>query len=78
VWMRWALLIGVVPIAILANAARVTLTGILSDEVSPELAHGFYHTLEGWIVFLVAFAMLLVLHNTINRIYKIGLQRAAR
>ncbi|HLH39781.1 MAG TPA: exosortase/archaeosortase family protein [Bryobacteraceae bacterium] len=77
-WMRWALLIGVIPIAILANAARVTITGILSDEVSPELAHGFYHTLEGWIVFLMAFAMLLVLHNVINRIYKIGVQRAAR
>lgn len=70
VWMRGALLIGVIPIAILANAARVTVTGILSDEVSPELAHGFYHTLEGWIVFLVAFAMLLVLHTVINRVYR--------
>ena len=70
VWMRWALLIGVIPIAILANAARVTITGILSDEVSPELAHGFYHTLEGWIVLLVAVAMLLILHTVINRIYR--------
>lgn len=70
VWMRWALLIGVVPIAILANAGRVTVTGILSDEVSPDLAHGFFHSLEGWIVFLIAFAMLLVLHGLINRIYR--------
>lgn len=70
VWMRWALLIGVVPIAILANAARVTLTGILSDEVSPELAEGFYHELEGWIVFMVAFAMLIALHAVINRVYR--------
>ncbi|HUA87584.1 MAG TPA: exosortase/archaeosortase family protein [Bryobacteraceae bacterium] len=70
VWMRWALLIGVVPIAILANAARVTLTGVLSDEVSPELAEGFYHELEGWIVFMVAFAMLIALHAVINRIYR--------
>jgi exosortase len=70
VWMRWALLIGVVPIAILANAARVTLTGVLSDEVSPELAQGFYHELEGWIVFMIAFAMLFALHAAINRIYR--------
>jgi exosortase len=70
VWMRWALLIGVVPIAILANAARVTLTGVLSDEVSPELAQGVYHELEGWIVFMVAFAMLIVLHAAINRVYR--------
>ena len=34
VWMRWALLIGVVPIAILANAGRVTITGILSESQS--------------------------------------------
>src|SRR5262249_5801838 len=73
-WMRWALLIGVVPIAILANSARVTITGILSEEVSPELAHGFFHSLEGWIVFLIAFVMLLTLHVVINRVYawKIG------
>ncbi len=69
VWMRWALLVGVVPIAILANAGRVTITGILSEEVSPELAHGFFHSVEGWIIFLVAFVMLLALHFTINRVY---------
>ena len=76
VWMRWALLIGVVPIAILANAGRVTTTGILSEEVSPELAHGFFHSLEGWIVFLIAFVMLLGLHAAINRVYawKTGLK----
>jgi len=67
VWMRWALLIGVVPIAILANAGRVAITGIVSEEVNPELAHGFFHSLEGWIIFLIAFLMLLVLHAGINR-----------
>src|SRR5947209_1473624 len=45
VWMRAALLIGVIPIAILANAGRVAITGILSEEVSPEMAHGFFHSL---------------------------------
>jgi exosortase len=69
VWMRWALLIGTIPIAILANAGRVTITGILS-EVNPELAHGFFHSLEGWIIFLIAFVMLLALHVAINRVYK--------
>jgi exosortase len=69
VWMRWALLIGTVPIAILANAGRVTITGILS-EINPELAHGFFHSLEGWIIFLIAFAMLLLLHLTIRAVYR--------
>lgn len=69
VWMRWALLIGTVPIAILANAGRVTITGMLS-EVNPELAHGFFHSLEGWIIFLIAFVMLLMLHVALNRVYR--------
>ena len=69
VWMRWALLIGTIPIAILANAGRVAITGIISEKVSPDLAHGFFHSLEGWIIFLIAFVMLLALHFTINRVY---------
>jgi exosortase len=69
VWMRWALLISIVPVAILANAGRVTFTGILSEKVSPETAHGFFHSLEGWIIFVVAFAILLLLHAVINRVY---------
>ena len=70
VWMRWALLIGTVPIAILANAGRVTITGILSEEVNPDLAHGFFHSLEGWIIFLIAFVMLLGLHLAIKAVYR--------
>jgi exosortase len=69
VWMRWALLIGTVPIAILANAGRVTITGILSER-DPELAHGFFHSLEGWIIFFVAFVMLLALHGAMNSVYR--------
>ncbi len=69
VWMRWALLAGVVPIAILANAGRVTITALLA-EWKPDLAHGFFHSLEGWVIFMIAGVMLLGLHLAINRIYK--------
>jgi len=69
VWMRWVLLLATVPIAILANAGRVTLTGIMS-EVNPELARGFFHSLEGWIIFLIALVMLVGLHVVINRAVK--------
>jgi exosortase len=69
VWMRWALLIGSIPLCILANAARVTLTGILS-EVNTQLAQGFYHEAEGWIIFIVDLVLLIALHFVINRIYK--------
>ena len=66
VWMRWVLLAATIPIAILANSGRVTITGVLS-EINPELARGFFHSLEGWIIFLIALVMLGGLHLLINR-----------
>jgi exosortase len=68
VWMRWVLLFATVPIAILANAGRVTITGILSEEVSTDLAHGFFHSLEGYVIFVIAGAMMVGLHALINLI----------
>jgi exosortase len=69
VWMRWVLLAATIPIAIAANAIRVTLTGVIS-EYRADLAHGFFHTMEGWVLFLVALVLLAVVHQLINRIYK--------
>jgi exosortase len=67
VWMRWALLVATLPIAIVANAGRVTVTGLLS-EVNPELAHGVFHTMEGWVIFMVASVMLAGLHLALKRL----------
>ena len=67
VWMRWVLLIVTIPIAILANAGRVTITGVLS-EFNTELAKGFFHELEGWVIFLIAVALLAGAHMMISKI----------
>lgn len=69
VWMRWALFLAVIPIAILANAGRVTITGILSEH-DTELAKGVFHEMEGFVIFAIAFAMIFVLHMLINWIYR--------
>lgn len=69
VWMRWALLAATVPIAIAANATRVTLTGIIS-EYRTDWAHGFFHTVEGWVLFAVAAMLLFLCHQLINRVYR--------
>jgi exosortase len=69
VWMRWALLIATVPIAIIANSARVTITGLFS-EIDPSLAEGFFHEAEGWVIFVVALAMMVVVHLLINFVYR--------
>jgi exosortase len=61
IWMRWFLLVVTIPIAILANAGRVAITGMLS-EFSVELAQGFFHELEGWVIFLIAVVLLAGVH----------------
>jgi exosortase len=65
VWMRWALLIATVPIAIGANGVRVATTGLLS-EIDTKLATGVYHEVEGYIVYIVALVALLAVHRLIN------------
>ncbi len=62
IWMRWVLLAATIPIAIAANAARVTLTGVLS-EYSAGLAHGAFHLFEGWVLFVVALGLLITVHQ---------------
>jgi exosortase len=69
-WMRGVLFLATVPIAILANAGRVTITGIVSEKIDPSLASGFSHELEGFLVFLVAIGMLIGLHSILNRFLK--------
>jgi exosortase len=67
VWMRWLLLIATVPIAILANSGRVTITGVMS-EIDPELARGFFHTASGWVIFMIALIILVAFHQFVNLI----------
>jgi exosortase len=59
---RWVLLAATIPIAIAANAARVTLTGVLS-EYSAGLAHGAFHLFEGGVLFVVALGLLIAVHQ---------------
>src|SRR3954447_19343152 len=75
-WMRWALLTVTIPIAIMANALRVTITGIMS-EINPELAHGFMHTAQGWVIFMIALLILVLTHQVISRIAGVVERRAS-
>jgi len=70
VWMRGALLVATIPIALAANASRVTLTGLLS-EVNPELAEGILHTVSGWVIFMIGLGLLVLTHLVINRTYRL-------
>jgi len=65
-WIRVVLFISTIPIAIVANASRVTMTGIMT-QVKADLAEGFFHQAEGWVIFMVALAILIVWHQVLLR-----------
>lgn len=65
IWARVVLLAATVPIAIAANAGRVTVTGVLSEYQS-ELAEGFFHLAEGWVIFLAALVALVAFHQALK------------
>jgi exosortase len=65
-WVRVVLFFSTIPIAIIANASRVTITGIMT-QVKAELAEGFFHEAEGWVIFMVALVILIVWHQILVR-----------
>jgi exosortase len=65
-WVRAVLLVLTPVIAILVNAARVTVTGLLS-EYDPALAAGAFHSMEGWFMFLLALLLLVAVHRLLRR-----------
>lgn len=57
-WESALLLLSVVPVALLANAARIVVTAILFQHFTEEAAHKFSHDVAGWLMIPLAAAML--------------------
>jgi exosortase len=70
-WKRLTLALASVPVAIAANGVRVAGTGIAAHYVGPEAAQGFFHTFSGWLVFLVAFILLFLVHRLLNALARL-------
>jgi exosortase len=64
--IRVLLFLSTIPIAILANAGRVTITGILA-EMNSKLAEGLVHEAEGWLIFMVALVIMVGVHQALRR-----------
>ncbi len=56
-WERALLLLSALPIALIANAMRIVVTGLLYQRVSGEAAQKFSHDISGWVS--IPFAALL-------------------
>jgi exosortase len=54
---RLVLVISSIPVALLANVARITLTGILHQTVGGQAPSTFYHDLAGWMMMPMALVL---------------------
>lgn len=57
------------PIALLANVARITATGLLREFGSGRIADAVYHDLAGWLMMPVAFALLAIELRLLGRVF---------
>ena len=55
-WKKLLLFVAAFPVALLANTVRIFLTVVLGTTLGPEAAEGFFHSVSGIMVFLVALA----------------------
>jgi exosortase len=63
-WMRLALMAAAVPVAILANAARVAASAWI-----PALDAGTPHEVAGWVVFVLSLGALVLAQRSFNLLY---------
>ena len=75
--VRVVLAASTIPIAIVTNGGRVAGTGIAAHYFGPEAAQGFFHEFSGWLVFLVAFALLLLVQRLIVLVFPARTETAA-
>jgi EpsI family protein len=57
-WRRVVLLFFVIPISVFLNSFRIWITGILTIKGYGELAENLFHDFTGWLVFMIAGAIL--------------------
>jgi exosortase len=63
-WMRLALLVAAIPVAIIANAVRVAAAAGV-----PALAEGSAHVVSGLTIFVLCFPALMILRRMLNSVY---------
>ena len=66
-WVRTVIAVSAVPVAILANGLRVAGAGVAAHNYGTEGVEGVFHDVSGWVVFVIAFLMMLALQRLLLR-----------
>ncbi|MFI5072384.1 MAG: exosortase A [Terriglobales bacterium] len=67
-WLRWALALLMIPIAIVSNAIRIMGAGLLTYHFGHEMAQGFFHEFSGWVIFVAALILMFGCHWLLRKI----------
>lgn len=59
-WKRAIVFLSTIPITILMNSFRIGVIGVLVDNWGIDMAEGFLHDFEGWIVFMACMGLLFI------------------
>jgi len=75
-WIAVLFVASAIPVTIIANIARVVLTGIIGQQWGVEYASGFFHEFAGWGIYLFAFGCLVGIHALIRSTVRMASRRA--
>ena len=67
-WVRALIALSAVPVAILANGLRVASAGVAAHNFGAAGVEGLFHDFSGWVVFIVAFLMMLGFQRLLQRL----------
>ena len=65
-WVRTIIALSAIPVAIVANGLRVASAGVAAYNYGPAGAEGLFHEFSGWVVFVVAFLLMLALQRLLQ------------
>ena len=68
VWVRTVIALSAVPVAILANGLRVASAGVAAHNYGSAGVEGLFHEFSGWVVFVVAFLMMIAIQRILQRL----------
>lgn len=68
-WENAVILASAIPIALIVNSIRITVTGLLYQVASSEVAEMVFHDLAGWVMMPMALGMLFLLQWILGQVF---------
>jgi exosortase D (VPLPA-CTERM-specific) len=69
-WHKAVLLLSAAPITIVMNSVRIAIVGVLVDRYGIEMADGFLHLFEGWVIFGICVGILFLIAILLQRLQR--------